>query len=157
MPQAISPATWLSIEKAVVAGMGYSEASRAFNVSVHAIMMKSKRNHWPVASRIQQRAKALQARYIANDLTTEALAQSWAEKGEAHRVVAFNLAHTALREATKKGLPIESWRDADLADKTARRNAGLDNEERSQIEVSLALVNARLEAMDLPNEPLKED
>jgi hypothetical protein len=50
-------------------------------------------------------------------------------------------------------LPIESWRDADLADKTARRNAGLDNEERSQIEVNLALVDARLEAMDLPNEP----
>ena len=34
-PQQIDEATWLAIEKAVVAGMGYSEASRAFNVNVH--------------------------------------------------------------------------------------------------------------------------
>ena len=54
-PQQIAEATWLAIEKAVVAGMGYSEASRAFKVSVHAIIMKRRRNRWPVPSRIQER------------------------------------------------------------------------------------------------------
>jgi hypothetical protein len=87
----------------------------------------------------------------------DTIAKSWAERGEAHRAVAFQLAHDSLKAAAKKGLPIESRRDADLADKTARRNAGLDDEERSQIEVNLALVNARLEAINLPPDSLKED
>jgi hypothetical protein len=134
-------------------------------------MARSKRHKWPVGSRIQRRVEALQeARYKArerykpyeqqrnsNAQATEALAESWVERGEAHRAVAFDLAHNALRDAAKKGLPIESWRDADLADKTARRSAGLDDEERSQIEVNLALVNARLEAINLPPGSLKED
>ena len=42
-PQVIDEATWLAIEKAVCAGMGFSEASRAFNIrSPHAIIMRSR-------------------------------------------------------------------------------------------------------------------
>jgi hypothetical protein len=170
-PQQIPEATWLAIEKAVVAGMGYSEASRAFNVDVHAIMMRSSRNRWPVGSRIQKRVEALQeARYKArecykfyeeqrnsNAQAIEVIAQNWAEKGEQHRAVAFGLAHNALCEAASKGLPIESWRDADLADRTARRAAMLDSEEGSRIEIGMALINARLERIDLPKDALPED
>ena len=82
----------------------------------------------------------------------DALAARWgiAVEREAHRALAFDLAHNALREAAKKGLPIESWRDADLADKTARRNAGLDSEETTRISVGLAMIDQRLESIDLP-------
>jgi muconolactone delta-isomerase len=164
-PQAISSETWKAIETACVAGMGYSEAARRFGINVHAVIMRSRRSKWAVPSRILERAQALQAnRYKSgerykpreeertrNEQTTEALAQSWAEKGEQHRALAFELAHSELREAARNGLPIGSWRDADLADKAARRSAGLDDRERSQIEVNLALVNARLETMEVPN------
>jgi hypothetical protein len=99
---------------------------------------------------------AAEQRRDVNEMTTETLAQSWAEKGEAHRAVAFQLAHDSLKAAAKKGLPIESWRDADLADKSARRNAGLDNEEGSRIQIGLALVETRLQAINLPKDALPE-
>ena len=51
---------------------------------------------------------------------------------------------------------IENWRDADLADKTARRNAGLDSEEGSRIQIGLALIETRLQAINLPKDALPE-
>ena len=137
-PQAISPETWKAIEAAIcIGGLGYSEAGRKFNISPHAIMMRAKRHGWAVPSKIAKRVEALQksvteravceANRHCNDLAVEIIAQSWAERGEQHRLLAFQLAHNSLKPAAKRGLPIEDWRDADLADKTARRNAGLDS------------------------------
>jgi hypothetical protein len=163
-PQTIEPATWDAVKAACVAGIGYSEAARVFGIrSPHAIIMKSRRDRWPIPDRVEQRAQALQARLQRrseaaqerrndNDATTETLAQSWTEKGEAHRALAFQLAHDSLRKAAKTGLPIENWRDADLADKTARRNAGLDSEEGSRIQIGLALIETRLQAINLPKD-----
>jgi hypothetical protein len=101
-PQQISEATWLAIEKAVVAGMGYSEAARVFGIHCpHAIIMRSRRDKWPVPSRVEERARQLQdslqrrseaaeQRRDGNEITTETLAQSWAERGEQHRAVAVS-------------------------------------------------------------------
>jgi hypothetical protein len=168
-PQQIPEATWVAIEKAVVACMGFSEASRAFNVDVHAVMMRSRRNRWPVGSRIQRRAEALQeARYKAHDCyksyedqrtsntqAIEALAQNWAQKGEAHRALAFSFAHSELKAASKRGLPIEDWSGAEKADRMARKACGLDSEEGARISIGLALVNERLDviAETLPKVP----
>ena len=71
-----------------------------------------------------------------------------------HRAVAFQLAHDSLKAAAKKGLPVESWRDADLADKAARRNAGLDDSEARHVSIAMTLINDRLEvvAKTLPKE-----
>ena len=91
-----------------------------------------------------------------NDQAVEIIAQSWAERGEQHRLLAFQLAHNSLKTAAKRGLPIEDWRDADLADKTARRNAGLDSEEGSRIQIGLALIETRLQAINLPKDALPE-
>ena len=158
----ISAEVWLAIEKAVCAGMGYSQAARTFGIrSPHAIIMRSRRDKWPVPSRVEERARQLQdslqrrsmaaeQRRDVNEMTTETLAQSWAEKGEAHRALAFQLAHDSLKAAAKKGLPIESWRDASLADVVARRNAGLDSEEGSRISIGLALIDYRLQTINLP-------
>ena len=163
-PQKIPAQVWVAIEKACCGGLGYSECARKFGVSVFAIMQRSKRNNWPVGSRIQRRVEALQeARYKArerykpyeqqrnsNAQVTEAIAESWAERGEQHRAVAFQLAHDSLKAAAKKGLPIESWRDADLADKTARRNAGLDDSKARKVSIGMTLINQRLDSIQLP-------
>jgi hypothetical protein len=167
-PRTIDEITWRNIEAAIcIGGLGYTECGRKFNVSPHAIMMRAKRHGWAVPSKIAKRVEALQKSVTeravcernraCNDKVVDTIAKSWAERGEAHRALAFDLAHKALREAARKGVAIESWRDADLADKVGRRNSGLDNEERSQIEVNLALVNARLEAINLPPGSLQEN
>ena len=67
-PQVIAPEVWVAIEKACCGGLGYSACARKFGVSVFAIMARSKRNKWPVGSRIQRRVEALQeARYKARE------------------------------------------------------------------------------------------
>ena len=137
-PQAIDSETWKTVEAAMcIGGLGYSEAGRKFGIEPHAIMMKAKRHGWAVPSKIAKRVEALQksvteravceGNRARNDQAVEIIAQNWAERGEQHRLLAFQLAHNSLKTAAKRGLPIEDWRDADLADKTARRNAGLDS------------------------------
>ena len=105
-PQAIDEATWRNIEAAVcIGGLGYSECGRKFNVSPHAIIMKAKRHGWAVPSKIAERTKALQARYNAcendrngNEEVIQTVAESWAERGEQHRLLAFQLAHNSLKK-----------------------------------------------------------
>ena len=114
-PQVIASEVWLAMEKAVCAGMGYSQAARTFGIrSPNAIIMRSRRDKWPVPSRVEERARQLQdslqrrsmaaeQRRDVNEITTETLAQSWAEKGEAHRAIAFNLAHDSLKRSRQEG------------------------------------------------------
>jgi hypothetical protein len=146
--------------------MGFSEASRAFHVNVHTIIMRSRRDHWPTSSRVEERARLLQAslqrqseaaqeRRNGNDQALEAAAESWAQKAERHRALAFDFAHGALRTASKAPPPIESWRDIDLIDRCARRNAGLDDSERNQtINIGMQMVEARLLSLELPRDAL---
>ena len=166
-PQQITPQTWKAVEAAVcIGGLGYSEAGRKFGIEPHAIMMKAKRHGWALPSMIQKRVEALQksvteravceGNRACNDQAGEIIAQSWVEKAEAHRAIAFDLAHTALREAARKGLPIECWRDASLADVVGRRNAGLDDSEAHNVSIGMALINYRLEHIHLPKDALPE-
>ena len=166
-PQRISETTWKLVESAVcVGGLGFTECGRKFGVTAHAIMQRAKRHGWPVPSKIAKRVEALQKSVTAravcegnracNDQAVDVIAESWAERGEAHRAVAFQLAHDSLKAAAKKGLPIESWRDADLADKSARRNAGLDDSDAHDVSIGMALINYRLEHIQLPKDALPE-
>jgi hypothetical protein len=128
--------------------------------------MRAKRHGWAVPSKIAKRVEALQksvteravceGNRACNDQAANVIAESWAERGEVHRAVAFQLAHDSLKAAAKKGLSIESWRDADLADKTARRNAGLDDSDAHNVSIGMALINYRLEHIQLPKDALPE-
>jgi hypothetical protein len=168
-PQVIAPQVWLQIEKACCAGLGYSAAAREFGVSVFAVMARSKRHGWPVGSRIQRRVEALQeARYKArerykpyeqqrssNAQVTEAIAESWAEKGEAHRSLVYGMTNAALQKVAGNPPPLESWSDIERADKAGRRACGLDDSEAARnVSIGMQLINQRLEFItaDLPKE-----
>ena len=140
--------------------MGFSEAARTFGINnAHAVIMKSRTQHWPIPSRVQERAcqlqrqlqrqsEAAQEARNGNDKAIEAVAETWAERGEMHRQLAFNLANGALRQAHREGLPVTSWRDAHAADAVARKACGLDHESTA-VNINMALVNTRLEAVSL--------
>jgi hypothetical protein len=165
--QVIAPEVWLAVEKAVCAGMGYSQAARAFGIrSPHAIIMRSRREKWPIPSRVEERARQLQAslqsrsmaagqRRDGNEITTEALARSWAEKGEAHRSLVYGMTNSALKKVAKNPPPLESWSDVERADKAGRRACGLDDSEAVRnVSIGMQLINQRLEFItaDLPKE-----
>ena len=128
-------------------GLRIPSTARAFGIrSPHAIIMKSRRDGWAVPSRVEERARQLQdslqrrseaaeQRRDSNAVTTETLARSWVERGEQHRALTFNLAHSELIAASKRGLPIEDWSDAEKADRMARKACGLDSEEGAWISI----------------------
>ena len=137
-------------------------------------MARSKRNNWPVGSRIQRRVEALQeARYKArerykpyeqqrnsNAQATEALAESWLEKAEVHRGLVYGMTNTALRKVANNPPPLESWSDIERADKAGRRACGLDDSEAARnVSVGMQMIEFRLANIHLPPdapEALKE-
>jgi hypothetical protein len=157
-PKVISPEVWKAIETVIVAGgLGWTEAGRQFNIEPHAIQMRAKRYAWPVGSKIAKTAEALRksvteravckAQRNNNERAAEIIAECWAQKGERHKLLAFDFAHRSLRQASKAGLPIKDWAEAEKADRMARRAANLDADERStQISVGLNLICARIDA-----------
>ena len=163
----ISPATWDAVKSACIAGMGFSEAARTFGINnAHAVIMKSRAQHWPIPSRVQERARQLQQQLQrqseaaqearnGNEKVIEAVAESWAEKGEAHRALAFQIATSELKKVAGAPPPVECWRDVDVLDRIGRRSCGLDDSERNQnINIGMQLIEARLLAIDLPKDAL---
>jgi hypothetical protein len=160
-PQVIDSETWKAVEAAIcVGGFGYTECGRKFHISPHAIMMKAKRHGWAVPSKIAKRVEALQKSVTeravcersraCNDKAVDVIAESWAERGEQHRVLTFNLAHSELKAASKRGLPIEDWSAAEKADRMARRAAGLDSEKSTRISIGMEMISQRLDSIQLP-------
>jgi hypothetical protein len=70
---------------------------------------------------VKKRAKELQKR--ETELTTTA--GQWLKRGEAHRLLVFDKATGAIEKARMR--PPKSWKEFDLADRAARRAAGLEN------------------------------
>ena len=166
-PQAIDSDTWKTVEAAMcIGGLGYSEAGRKFGIEPHAIMMKAKRHGWALPSMIQKRVEALQksvteravckGNRACNDQAVEIIAQSWLQKAEQHRSLAFDLAHSSLKIAAKTGLPVTDWAEAEKADRMARRSSGLDDAEAHNVSIGMQLINFRLENIQLPKNAFSE-
>jgi hypothetical protein len=117
---------WEIIERTCIAGMSFMDAAKEFEVKEDTIRKRARRYKWPVAKAI---GKAVQ-KAVQNDEVAGRTAHDWLAKGEVHRRTAFDLAHNALMKTTIK--PPATWREAEVADKMARRAAGLDNSENVQ-------------------------
>jgi hypothetical protein len=105
----------------------------------------------PLTAALQRQSEAAQEARNGNDRAVEAAAQSWAEKGEAHRSLIYDLTNAALRKVAKAPPPLESWSDIERADKAGRRSCGLDDSERNQnINIGMQLVEFRLSQINLP-------
>jgi hypothetical protein len=137
-PQKISDQTWEQVRLAVCAGgLGWKECADRFGISDAAIKMKARRHGWLVLPKVAKTAEALRksvteravcaANRNSNKQLAEIISESWAQKGEQHRALAFQIATDALRALQKSGgLVIADPRGFDLTDRVARRNAGLD-------------------------------
>jgi hypothetical protein len=163
-PQRISETTWKLVESAVcVGGLGFTECGRKFGVTPHAIMQRAKRHGWPVPSKIAKRVEALQKSVTeravcernraCNDKVVDTIAESWVERGEAHRSLIYDMTRNALRKVVKSPPALEDWSSIEKADKAARRACGLDDSEATRnTNIGLQLIEQRLEIIDLPKE-----
>jgi hypothetical protein len=114
---------WDIIERTCIAGMTFMDAAREFGVKEDTIRKRARRYNWPVSKAI---GKAVQ-KAVQNAEVVDRTAQDWLAKGEAHRRVVFDKASGAIGQA--KMHPPKSWKEFDLADRSARRAAGLENAE----------------------------
>jgi hypothetical protein len=117
---------WGIIERTCIAGMTFMDAAREFGVKEDTIRKRARRYKWPVSKAI---GKAVQ-KAVQNAEVVDRTAQDWLAKGNAHRTVVFDKASRAIKKAKMR--PPESWKEFDLADRAARRAAGLENAEAVQ-------------------------
>jgi hypothetical protein len=112
---------WKDVKNACeVEGLTITEVCTRYKLKYPAVYARSARGKWKVVSSIEKRAKELQKR--DEELTTTAA--QWAKRGEAHRFLVFDKASDAIKKARVR--PPKSWKEFDLADRAARRAAGLE-------------------------------
>lgn len=107
-----------------------AEASRRFKLSPEAIYARAKGNGWRlIGHREKQKMEKDKGK------------RDWGKSGEAHREAAFKIAHESLKKfkATKP----KSFKDLDIADRIARRAAGLEND--SIVQQTLVHINEAVE------------
>jgi hypothetical protein len=136
---------WDIVERACIAGMSFMDAAKQFGIKEDTIRKRSRRYNWPVPKAI---GKAVQ-KAVQNAEVAERTAQDWLTKGNAHRALVFDTAHTAITKARMR--PPRSWREFDLADRTARRAAGLESAEI--VQQTLIQMNEQIEGFD--SEPIE--
>ena len=61
----------------------------------------------------------------------------------------------SLKAAAKAGLPVADWAEAEKTDRMARRASGLDSEEGSRLQIGLAPIETRLQAINLPKDTVE--
>jgi hypothetical protein len=77
-------------------------------------------------------------RYNISATVARVVTETWAEKAEAHRQKMFKLASDALDKASLP--PPKNWRDAETADKIARRASGLDDDSGQRTLVQIGML-----------------
>lgn len=137
---------WPAIQEAATnEGLTIPELSNRFGVDAGTIRKRVNRGKLVIVARalgaIQRRAAVKAAEAAATKVANE-----WVERGENHRKVAFDLAHESLKKMKPKAP--RNFREAELADKIARRAAGLDTADT----VQQTLININ-EAMSADDEP----
>jgi hypothetical protein len=112
-------------------GHSFEETAEKFGVPSTAIRKTAQRNGW--------RKMDLEAeRYSVAATVSRVVTETWAEKAEAHRQKMFKLASDALDKASLP--PPKNWRDAETADKIARRASGLDDDSGQRTLVQIGML-----------------
>jgi len=139
---------WGIIERTCIAGMTFMDAAREFGVKEDTIRKRARRYNWPVSKAIGKAAQ----RAVQNAEVVDRTAQDWLAKGNAHRTVVFDKASGAIAKANMT--PPRSWREFDLADRAARRAAGLENAE--VVQQTLIHINER-DGRDCDDRAVRDD
>jgi hypothetical protein len=142
---------WDVIERTCIAGMTFMDAAKEFGVKEDTIRKRARRYNWAVSRAI---GKAVQ-KAVQNAEVVDRAAQDWLAKGNVHRTVVFDKASGAIAKAQMR--PPKSWKEFDLADRAARRSAGLENAEVVQqsllIHINEAIDGYESEVIDATANP----
>jgi hypothetical protein len=146
MPCAL-PVNWDAIRIEFAHGVSIPELAKKYDISDGTLKARCSREKW-VEMRPEFHATiATDAVLDAAKQGAKVAAQSWMERGESYRRMIFEKTSKLMEQATLA--PPKNWKDADVADKMARRAAGLDNLETQ--------VNTIIGIGSLEDGPMKAD
>ena len=111
-------AVWDKAREAVALGMAMPEVAKRFNLPLHGLRKRAQREEWPTKERILATSPTVEAR--------EALVQSWAEQGEAHRRRIMGIVNRSLKNLNMPAP--ENWADLERAARIGDRAAGLEKQ-----------------------------
>lgn len=135
-------AVWDRIRDGYIAGLSSQDLSKMFGPTAEAIRKRSQRQKWPSPRKIADLRKQFGLDTRSNDDHAEKLAMAMAElaadKALQHRALIAKMAHQKLREATIAAP--KNWRDAEIADKMARRALGLEDGPSQQTLINLGVL-----------------
>lgn len=137
---------WREIELACVAGMSYKEAEEKFGIKEGTVRKRALRYNWPTPARIATRTKELALKGGGGEGIIETVAATLMARGEKHREHVFTKASESVKKSKVK--PPRNWKDFEIADKVARRAAGLDVGEN--IQQTLIQINESAEPDVMP-------
>lgn len=101
------------------------ELSEKYGIKMGTLGARCSREKW-IETRPEGAARKMQQEVESVVLEVgKELAKSWVERGESYRRMIFEKTSKLMEQATLA--PPKNWKDADVADKMARRAAGLDN------------------------------
>ena len=124
MPCAL-PVNWYAIRIEFAHGVSIPELAKKYDISDGTLKARCSREKW-VEMRPEFHATiATDAVLDAAKQGAKVAAQSWIERGESYRRMIFEKTSKLMEQATLA--PPKNWKDAEVADKMARRAAGLDN------------------------------
>ena len=109
---------WSAAREAVALGVPPRRVAETYGVTFAALRQRMSREKWPRPEQLTGQPQPPVAP------PSQLAAQSWAERGEAHRAAVFRLASEALAKARPRRL--EEWADIERAARLADRAAGLD-------------------------------
>ena len=115
---------WAEVDQLLIAGCPVKEIAAKFNIRENSIYVHAKRHNIPTSATVKT---AIQTAVKGK---VEALIEEWERKGNEHRELAFKLAHQSLKKM-KPRAP-KNFREAEAADKIARRAAGLETADTKQ-------------------------
>jgi len=125
-----SKVNWQAAREAIALGASIKHVSESYGASIDAIKQRIHREKWP-------RPEQLTTAHLPSPLVIAA--QSWAQKGEAHRTTIFAMASRALAAIADTPPDLTNWADIERAARLADRAAGL---EQAQPLVSLTFPQA---------------
>jgi hypothetical protein len=126
LPAARVKIPWEEIIRDLQDGLSMPEAARRYHVLYDTVKKYVKRHHIALpSSSLQGHIEQNLNRVVTAAL--EKVVDKWAEKGEKHREIAFDVAHESVKKFKAKAP--QNFRELEAADKIARRAAGLETAE----------------------------
>lgn len=133
---------WAAIEAGCDEGVALSALAEKYGVKEETILSVASRKGWLVPRNLVRKALNEASEELKTTCQEKTVAAStrevdWAEEAKNYRKLIFSKTKTAIETATLE--PPKTWRDAEIADRMARKAVGLESGETTVVQTIIPI------------------